>query len=266
MKRPQQKPATDRSEFAESLRMGLLLGAAFLMVVLPPVVSPPVVHAPPAIASPQPGRALPQAPGSIPQRIPSRRLADFRGKTASTDVRRMAHWVVQSGDHQKMSFVIVDKKDAKVYVFNPLGKLKSAAPALLGEAVGDDSAPGIGDKPISQVLPQEKTTPAGRFVAEVGMSTRGEDVVWVDYDLAVSMHRVLKVKQRLKSLASPTKADNRMSYGCINLPPQFYEKVLRPTVDKGAVIYVLPETRPLVDVFASFRDVAKPVKVKLAQQ
>lgn len=178
----------------------------------------------------------------------------------------MAHWVVQSGDHQKMSFVIVDKKDAKVYVFSPLGKLKSAAPALLGEAVGDDSAPGIGDKPISQVLPQEKTTPAGRFVAEVGMSTRGEDVVWVDYDLAVSMHRVLKVKERLKSLASPTKADNRMSYGCINLPPRFYEKVLRPTVDKGAVIYVLPETRPLGDVFASFQDVAKPIKVKLAQQ
>jgi hypothetical protein len=73
------------------------------------------------------------------------------------------------------------------------------------------------------------------------------------------------VKKRLRSLATPTRADNRMSYGCINLPPRFYEKVLRPTVDKGAVIYVLPETRPLADVFASFQDVARPVKVKLAQ-
>ena len=124
----------------------------------------------------------------------------------------------------------------------------------------------MGDKPLAQVLPQEKTTPAGRFIAEVGASTRGEDVVWVDYDVAVSMHRVLKVPERLKSLASPTKADNRMSYGCINLPPQFYEKVLRPTVDNGAVIYVLPETRPLGDVFASFHDVAKPIKVKLAHR
>ena len=88
------------------------------------------------------------------------------------------------------------------------------------------------------------------------MSTRGEDVVWVDYDAAVSMHRVLKVKERLESLASPTKADNRMSFGCINLPPRFYEEVLRPAVDAGgAVIYVLPETRPLRDTFASFYDV-----------
>lgn len=270
MKRPQKTPATDRSEFAESLRTGLLVGAAFLVLVLPPVVSPPPVFDPPrpvaAIAQPKTAIPQPKAVPTNPQRVATRRRADFNGKSASVDARRMANWVVQSGDHQKMSFVIVDKKDAKVFVFDPLGKLKSAAPALLGEAIGDASAPGIGDKPISQVLPQEKTTPAGRFVAEVGMSTRGEDVVWVDYDLAVSMHRVLKVKERLRSLASPSKADNRMSYGCINLPSQFYEKVLRPTVDKGAVIYVLPETRPLGDVFASFQDVAAPIKVKLAQQ
>jgi hypothetical protein len=199
MKRPQQPPATHRSEFAESLRIGLLLGAAFLMLVLPPAVSPPPVSQPlpSAAANPRPGtaslghpKAIPHATTANARRVPTRRLADFKGKTVSPDVRRMAHWVVRSGDHETMSFVIVDKKDAKVYVFDPLGRLKSAAPALLGEAVGDDSAPGIGEKPISQVLPQEKTTPAGRFVAEVGMSTRGEDVVWVDYDLAVSMHRV----------------------------------------------------------------------------
>jgi hypothetical protein len=111
-------------------------------------------------------------------------------------------------------------------------------------------------------LPEEKTTPAGRFIAEVGRSTRGVDVVWVDYDLAVSMHRVLKVPERLASLASPTKDDNRMSFGCINLPPEFYENVLRPTVDHGgAVIYVLPETRPLAATFAGFQDADAPFHV-----
>jgi hypothetical protein len=161
-----------------------------------------------------------------------------------------------------MSFVIVDKKNAKVYVFNPAAKLQAAAPALMGSAIGDDTVPGIGDKPLAQVLPEEKTTPAGRFIAEVGQSsTRGEDVVWVDYDAAVSMHRVLKVPARLKSLASPSIADNRMSFGCINLPVQFYEKVLRPAADRGAVIYVLPETRPLGATFASFYNVDAPVKI-----
>ena len=174
----------------------------------------------------------------------------------------MADWVLTSGDHQNKAFVIVDKRDATVYVFDPKGRLKAAAPALLGAAVGDDSAPGIGDKPLAQVLPEEKTTPAGRFVAEVGMSTRGEDVVWVDYDAAVSMHRVLNAKERLAALASQTNSDNRMSFGCINLPPTFYEKVLRPTVDaQGAVIYVLPETRPLQQTFASFYDVASDLQL-----
>lgn len=95
------------------------------------------------------------------------------------------------------------------------------------------------------------------------MSTRGEDVVWVDYDSAVSMHRVLKIEQRVQRLATPTPDDNRMSFGCINLPPQFYEQVLRPTVDAGgAVIYVLPETRQLRETFAAFYDV--DAKLKLA--
>jgi hypothetical protein len=76
---------------------------------------------------------------------------------------------------------------------------------------------------------------------------------------------VLKVPERLKSLASTSIADNRMSFGCINLPPRFYEKVLRPAVDHGgAVIYVLPETRPLQETFASFYNV--DATVKLAQR
>jgi hypothetical protein len=190
------------------------------------------------------------------------RLAQFGGERPSTEVRQMANWVTASGDSKKMSFVIVDKQGAKVYVFDAAGQLKATAPALLGSAIGDHTVPGIGDKPLAQVLPEEKTTPAGRFVAEVGMSTRGEDVVWVDYDAAVSMHRVLKVPERLESLASPSVEDNRMSFGCINLPPQFYENVLRPTVDHGgAVIYVLPETRSLRETFASFYDVEAAANV-----
>lgn len=270
MSRPQAITAhSNRSEFADSLRKGLLLGAAILAVALPPAVhfSPTRDRSPVASTGPfHPIAATPHAVARPVAKLPAAKLADFRGNKPSRDARQMANWVLSSGDSRSMSFVIVDKKDAKVYVFDARGRLKDAAPALLGQARGDDSAPGIGDKPLSQVLPQEKTTPAGRFVAEVGMSsTRGEDVVWVDYDAAVSMHRVLKVKERLVSLASATKADNRMSFGCINLPTRFYEEVLRPAVDAGgAVIYVLPETRPLRHTFASFYDVTSAVRI--AQQ
>lgn len=259
--------------------MGILLGAVALAIALPalhywkqpapagvpsvsqaqpPEPKPPAAQAPAAAAKP-PAAESPAVP---------LRLASFGARKPPEPVRMIANWSVHTGDHQKMAFVVVDKQDARVWVFDPQGKLKSAAPALLGSAVGDHTVPGIGDKPLSRVLPEEKTTPAGRFIAERGMNMKGEDVVWVDYDAAVSMHRVrptVKSERRLQRLASPTPADNRISFGCINLPKAFYEKVLSPTVRKhGAVIYVLPEIRSAAEVFGAF-DVTAPMHVAQAQ-
>lgn len=242
--------SSERSEFADALRKGLLLGAAILAIILPVSVAPPTRHRPPHV----PAMVRPTPP-------PVPRLADFAGRRPSDQARRMADWVAQSGDNQRKSFIIIDKKAARVYVFNPQGRLQADAPALLGQARGDDTAPGIGDKPIEQVTPDERTTPAGRFVAELGeSSSRGEDVVWIDYNAAVSMHRVLRKPERLSALASPTKEDNRMSYGCVNLPPSFYENAVRAAVKStGAIVYVLPETRSLHEQFASYYDVNAPV-------
>ncbi|HEY1226265.1 MAG TPA: hypothetical protein VGF26_03000 [Ramlibacter sp.] len=183
-------------------------------------------------------------------------FADFGKQRPSHEARHVADWAIDSGDNEGKAYVVVDKKDAKVYVFNPRGRLVAAAPALLGAAVGDDPVPGIGEKPLSEVLPEEKTTPAGRYVAEPGVNANGEDVVWVSWDLAVSMHRVrplVKAERRLQRLASATAKDNRISFGCINLPVAFYEKVLRPTVKRdGAIVYVLPETRTAQEQFGSY--------------
>ncbi|MGZ5180020.1 MAG: hypothetical protein ACXWC2_06055 [Ramlibacter sp.] len=212
--------------------------------------------------------APPPAPPAVSQRAPAPphvpHLASFGAERPSADARHVANWVVDSGDHEGKSFVVVDKKKARVYLFDRQGRLLAAAPALLGAAVGDDPVPGIGEKPLSQVLPEEKTTPAGRFVAEPGVNAGGEDVVWVSYDLAVSMHRVrplVKAERRLQRLASPTPKDNRISFGCINLPVAFYEKFLKPTVDRtGAIIYVLPETRTPQEQFGSY-EVGDPAQL-----
>jgi hypothetical protein len=196
------------------------------------------------------------APSDGPARAPGVQLADFNGEDASPQARHVANWAVYTRDFKKRAFVIVDKADARVYVFGPDGKLKDSAPALLGAAHGDDSVPGIGDKPLSAVKPEEKTTPAGRFVAEPGRNSHGEDIVWVDYKAAVSMHRIrplVAAERRLERLASRTIEDNRISFGCINLPVTFYEDVLSPAVRKyGAIVYVLPETRTPQKVFGSF--------------
>lgn len=248
--------SSERSEFVDALRKGLILGSAILLLVLPPVMR----KVPPDV---RPRGPVAVAPHAVPALPPAPRLADFGGRQPSPDVRLMANWVVQSHDNGSRSFIMVDKKEARVWVFDPGGRLQADAPALLGQWRGDDTVPGIGDKPIDAVQPNERTTPAGRFVAELGASSsRGEDVVWVDYDAAVSMHRVLKKPERLKALASPTKDDNRMSYGCINLPPAFYENAVRAAVKStGAVIYVLPETRSLQQQFAGYHDVSAPVRL-----
>jgi hypothetical protein len=250
-----------RSDFADAMRKGLLIGAAILVLVLPPVVT--YRHFNPA--TPQ-SRAVQSASPTPPSR-PAIRLADFGTETPSVAARQVANWVVDSRDHKAMSFAIVDKKDARVYIFDPTGHLNASSPALVGAAVGDDAVPGIGEKPLSQVRPEEKTTPAGRFVAELGENSHHEDIVWVSYDLAVSMHRVrplVKAERRLERLASSTPDDNRISFGCINLPPPFYENVLKPAVQKtGVVVYVLPETRSPAQQFASYYEVDP---LKLAQR
>src|SRR5687768_2811245 len=134
--------------------------------------------------------------------------------------------------------------------------IRGAAPALLGLARGDDTVPGIGDRALAAILPEERTTPAGRFVAQRGMAFRGEDVLWVDYESGVSMHRVVTGnarERRLERLATPTPGDNRISYGCINVPAAFYDNVVAPSfIGTTGIVYVLPETRPVRQVFGSY--------------
>lgn len=233
--------------YAESIKRGLLVGAAVLVAML----APPIDQRLSIAAAPPPGP----------------RFADF-GATpevpASADARHVADWVADSGDNGGHHFVIVDKRHARVHVFDAQARLQGSSAVLLGAARGDHSVAGIGLRPIAEVRPEERTTPAGRFVAERGRNTSGEDVVWVDYDAAVSMHRVRPIQpkeRRLERLASPSADDNRISYGCINVPVDFYETHISPTFAvRRAVVYVLPEDRPVQQVFGSY-DVAAAHRV-----
>lgn len=175
--------------------------------------------------------------------------ADFGGSAPSDDARSVADWVARERDSQGMAFVIVDKKAAQLYVFNAHAQLLARSAVLLGSALGDETVPGIGKRPIELVKPEERTTPAGRYVGERGRNARGEDVVWVDYDAAVSMHRVVthnSTERRLERLSTPTPSDNRISYGCINVPVAFYESHIRPAfAERQAVIYLLPDSGSL---------------------
>lgn len=181
------------------------------------------------------------------------RRLDFGEVKAPADVRQVAAWVVRAADNGRQPFALIDKRRAQLYVFEPGGQLLGTSPVLLGYAVSDRSVAGIGSRPIHQIRPQERTTPAGRFVSVPGRNTLGHDVVWVDYESAVSMHRVRPTdprERRLERLATPTPADNRISSGCINVPVAFFDSIVWPTLGRGsALVYVLPEQRALEAYF-----------------
>jgi hypothetical protein len=236
------------ADVREGLKQGLLLGAAVLVLIVPPTWRH--AQAPPG---PTPAQQPPAAAAGNAARPAQPRQLDMKGSNASAAVLRVARWIVASGDNGDRYFAILDKKNARVFVFEPQGKLRGETPVLLGYAAGDDSVPGIGDRPIAAVKPQERTTPAGRFVAEPGRNSNNEEVLWIDYDAAVSMHRVRlnnPKERRAERLASPSVADNRISYGCINMPPAFFNNVLWPNFrGRGGIVYVLPEVKPLNRVF-----------------
>jgi len=200
--------------------------------------------------------------------------ANFERERASHQARYVADWVVaagdnHAGDNRSVPFVIVDKTEAKVFVFDADGRLRGAAPALLGLALGDDAVPGIGDRALSSIHPEDRTTPAGRFVAALDRNFRGKEVLWVDYDGAVSIHPVVTTKpkeRRLQRLSTATPLDNRISYGCINVPAKFFKNVVRPAFSgTHGIVYVLPETRPAREVFASY-DVEERASQQTASQ
>jgi hypothetical protein len=180
----------------------------------------------------------------------------------SEAVRQFADWVIATGDNHDRPFAIIDKVQAQVVVFGADGQRKGSGPSLLGLARGDDSVPGIGARKMSSIRPGERTTPAGRFLASYGPGKgKAKGVLWVDYDTAISLHPVVTAnpkERRLQRLRSPTPQDNRITYGCINVSGTFYRDVVRPTfTGKTVVVYVLPETKTLTEVFPSFRVMAR---------
>lgn len=228
-----QRISASPQAWAAGLRQGAVWGAAVLVLTLPPAGPADFRVALATNVGPAPAAAIAKS-------------ADFGGRESSPEAHWVADWATRSGDNSGAPFVILDKRDARIYVFETSGRFIDSSPVLLGAAAGDESVAGIGQRPVAQVRPEERTTPAGRFISQPGRNASGEDVVWVDYDAAVSMHRVRSVdpaERRLERLASNDPSQRRISYGCINVPVAFFDRVIGPLLGKQrGVVYVLPET------------------------
>ena len=194
-----------------------------------------------------------------PQRLLN--VAELGTATLTADARWLADWVAGTRDNGNAAFILVDKRSAQLHVFDADARWIASTAVLLGAALGDESVPGIGSRLMTAIQPSERTPPAGRFVGERGRNATGEDVVWVDYEAAVSIHRVRLTNPsegRAERLASPTTADNRVSYGCINLPVAFYEQHVRTIFTRQhGMIYLLPDSISVKEVFGTHASVSR---------
>lgn len=182
--------------------------------------------------------------------LPTFETAALMNQGLQSEVALVAHWTRASRDNAGLQFMIVDKVNARLFLFDGSGQLIATTAVLVGAAYGDDSPPGIGSRGLSSITLPERITPAGRFVAVAGEDITGKDVIWVDYDAAIALHRAsdrkpgMGSRSRVDRLSSATPAEKRVSLGCINVAAAFYDRFIRPTfgVSTG-IVYILPETR-----------------------
>ncbi len=181
-----------------------------------------------------------------------------------TDANDAVGEIVQRADNQGRPFAIVDKRAARLFVFGAKGELIGEKPVLLGLARGDDAASDLASRLPSSLLPAERTTPAGRYSSEPGHNDKGEDIVWIDYNASLAIHRLRPsppAERRAERLASANPDDKRISFGCVVVPVAFYEEVVRPTLGSTrGMVYVLPEGGAMRDAAAAPRQIVSSAR------
>ena len=154
--------------------------------------------------------------------------------------------------HQSIFLTEMDGEDARKYL-----RVSTVIAPMTGI---DARRMGKGDKmlvpntaPMSAIPPQKRITPAGRYVSRLAIDSHGKELLVIDYDASLSLHPVVKgtpLEHRAQRLASTTSEDNRISFGCINVPPAFYANVVSPALtNTRGIVYILPETSPAGQLF-----------------
>lgn len=179
---------------------------------------------------------------------------EFERQRPSAEAHGVARWALASGDAAGRPFLIVDKKAARLFVFESGGRLLASTPVLLGAAVGDHSPPGVGERAQTGALTaQDRTTPAGRFETQPGVNLDGEHVIWLDYRAALALHRLRPGRAhqvRAARLEQSQPHERRLSLGCVVVPVAFYLDVIEPLLGtRPGVVYVLPETQDARELF-----------------
>ena len=162
-------------------------------------------------------------------------------------------------------FVLTDKPNARVFIFNPDGSLFLQKKVLIGKTVGDYYK-GNTDKVENRI------TPAGLFTMGLRDAKRGGGEAHtaggydfgkvfvldkaIDGEYSVTLFHSVWTKekdaqQRLAALQKEGAADSRYSFGCINVDKATYGSLVANNLQQmdGAALFIVPDKQELVGEF-----------------
>ena len=162
-------------------------------------------------------------------------------------------------------FVLTDKPNARVFIFNPDGSLFLQKKVLIGKTVGDYYK-GNTDKVENRI------TPAGLFTMGLRDAKRGGGEAQtaggydfgkvfvldkaIDGEYSVTLFHSVWTKekdaqQRLAALQKEGAADSRYSFGCINVDKATYGSLVANNLQQmdGAALFIVPDKQELVGEF-----------------
>lgn len=144
------------------------------------------------------------------------------------------------------AYIMVDKPTATMFVIDKNNKLAGTLPVLVGQTKGE--APNMSDPNSDRA--EHATTPAGKY--HIGEGELDEDLlkqykgriysIYGSHNLAVHMAYPGEYAKRMAALNSPKQGNNRnLSWGCINVTPDSFDKLIKPYFMENMTLYVLPD-------------------------
>ena len=192
-----------------------------------------------------------------------RATLNMKGENASDDVRLVADWIVRNDKQKGRPFIIADKVNGLLFAFFGSGELLAKTRALYGANGSDAMTKTQADKNWNELVAADMITPAGAFPAHGYRSpTYGPSIRFAEFAKSNLLVHRAPAEWRRKNLQSPTGKIN-VTYGCINVLPDFIDKVLLPVFSGESTVFIMPETQSPRSFFAI--DDAPDTKVRTAR-
>ena len=178
----------------------------------------------------------------VTQAVPAVAKAQM-SPTAQAVYEAMAPVAMKSGKW----FMVADKPNGMLHIFKEDGSHALSDPTLYGKDTGDVLAA------VSSLEGGAKVTPAGTFTLKARPSTYagGQELILVeskDYTGYIAIHAAdtsTPSENRLGRLDTPSAADNRVSYGCINTKHDTFINEIAPNIANldGGMVFVVPDAQ-----------------------